>query len=183
MKSFIIILLSLFYCNLSNAQITSTSIYIEDLKDAPFKFRGSRAMMVDQIDDGIARHIFVFSKIRSGSIPDTLFAQKFTKIGENWKLAQQDVIAHSGTISIWKSRKAFLDADKDGNVEALFIYSLHDATMQKQLSVHLLLMIKDQSYTINGVPGQKDTLSPNFMNLPENIKKEVLDYWKNLDKE
>lgn len=183
MKLFILALLTLFFSNFSQAQITSISMNIEDLKDAPFKIRGSRAMMVDRIDDGTSKHIFVFSKIRSGSIPDTLFAQKFTKIGEDWKLVQEQVIAHSGAISIWKSRKAFLDADKDKNAEALFIYSLHDATMQKQLSVHLLLMYKDQTYTINGVPGQKDTLSSNFMKLPESIKKEVLDYWNNLDKE
>lgn len=166
----------------AQAQITSISMNIEDLKDAPFKFKGTRAMMVDRIDDASAKNIFVISKVNSGSNPDTMFFQKFTKINESWKLTQEKAITYKGIISIWKSRKAFADADKDKQVDALFIYSLHDVEMEKQLAVNLLLMYKNDSYTISETPDKKNTYSANFSNLPESVKAYVLEYWNKLDK-
>lgn len=166
----------------TQAQITSIAMNVEDLKDAPFKYRGTRALMVDRIDDASSKHIFVFSKPASGSSPDTLFAQKYTKQQDTWRLVQEKVIVANGAISIWKSRKAFLDADKDKQVDALFIYSLHDASMKQQLSVHLLLMYKGESYIISEEENKKTSYSANFSSLPETVRKQVIDYWKTLDK-
>ncbi|HEU4496971.1 MAG TPA: hypothetical protein VFR70_07960, partial [Flavobacterium sp.] len=41
----------------AQAQITSIAMDVEDLKDAPFKYRGSRAMMADRIDDASSKNI------------------------------------------------------------------------------------------------------------------------------
>jgi len=155
---------------------------VKDLKDAPFKFKGTRAMMVDRINDTSTKNIFVFSKVSSGSIPDTLFAQKFTKIGEVWKLSQEETITHKGAISIWGARKAFFDADKDKNVDVLFIYSLHDAAMQKQLSVNLLLFYKGESYILTETEDRHHSQSENFSGLPQSVKDYVAKYWEGLDK-
>jgi len=168
--------------NYLHAQITSTAMKVEDLKDAPFKFKGSRAMTVDRIDDASSKNIFVFSKVKSGSNPDTLFAQKFTKTGDLWKLTQEKTITHKGIISIWGSRKAFSDADKDKQVDALFIYSFHDNDMKNQLSVSLLLMHKGESYTITETADRKNSFSANYSSLPDSIKVFVKEYWNKLDK-
>ncbi|MCZ4245165.1 hypothetical protein [Pedobacter punctiformis] len=175
----LILCLSMSY---SYAQITSIAMSVNDLKDAPFKFKGTRAMMVDRIDDGSSKDIFVFSKVPSGSNPDTLYAEKFTKIGEVWKLTQEKTITYNGIISIWGARKGFTDADKDKQVDAFFIYSLHDADFKKQLSVHLLLFHKGESYTLSQTDEGKESQSKNFSSLPESIKTEVLAYWNKLDK-
>lgn len=155
---------------------------VDDLKDAPFKFKGKRAMMVDRIDDASSKNIFVFSKVKSGSNPDTLYAEKFTKINDVWNLVQQKTIIQKGVISIWGARKAFADADQDRQVDALFIYSFHDAAMKTQLSVNLLLMHKGESYTITESPNKKNTFSSNYASLPESLKTYVKDYWEKLDK-
>ncbi|MBC6109010.1 hypothetical protein ACFOG5_13195 [Pedobacter fastidiosus] len=180
-KTFLIIILSL-SLNYLHAQITSISMSVEDLKDAPFKFKGTRAMMVDRIDDASSKNIFVFSKVKSGSNPDTLYAEKFTKINDIWKLTQQKTITYKGVISIWGARKTFADADKDKQVDALFIYSFHDASMKTQLAVNLLLMYKGESYTISETPDKKNTFSSNYTSLPENLKTYVKEYWEKLDK-
>ena len=180
-KAILIIILSL-SLNCLHAQITSISMHIDDLKDAPFEFKGSRAMMVDRIDDASSKNIFVFSKVKSGSNPDTLYAEKFTKINDVWKLVQQKTITYAGVISIWGARKAFTDADRDKQVDALFIYSFHDAAMKSQLSVNLLLMHKGESYTINETPDKKNTYSANYATLPESIKSYIKEYWVKLDK-
>ncbi|TCD10807.1 hypothetical protein EZ449_07935 [Pedobacter frigidisoli] len=180
-KTALIIILSL-SLNYLHAQITSISMSVDDLKDAPFKFKGTRAMMVDRIDDASSKNIFVFSKVKSGSNPDTLYAEKFTKINEVWKLVQQNAITYKGIISIWGARKAFGDADKDKQVDALFIYSFHDTDMKNQLSVSLLLMHKGESYTITETPDKKNTFSANYVSLPESLKTYVKEYWDKLDK-
>lgn len=179
------IIASLILCllfNYSKAQITSIAMNVSDLKDAPFKFKGTRAMMVDRIDDGSSKNIFVFSKVPAGRNPDTLYAEKFTKIGDTWKLAQEKTITHNGVISVWGARKGFTDPDKDKQVDAFFIYSFHDADFKKQLSVHLILFHKGESYTLSETADGKGSQSKNFASLPESIKTEVLDYWNKLDK-
>lgn len=179
------IIASLILCLLfsySKAQITSIAMNVSDLKDAPFKFKGTRAMMVDRIDDGSSKNIFVFSKVPAGRNPDTLYAEKFTKIGDAWKLAQEKTITHNGVISVWGARKGFTDPDKDKQVDAFFIYSFHDAGFKKQLSVHLILFHKGESYTLSETADGKGSQSKNFASLPESIKTEVLDYWNKLDK-
>jgi hypothetical protein len=43
-----------------------------------------------------------------------------------WQLVADELISEEGIVtSIWESRKAFFDADKDGKLDALFIYSRH----------------------------------------------------------
>ncbi|WP_316804608.1 hypothetical protein [Pedobacter nototheniae] len=179
------IIASVIFCllfNLANAQITSTAMHIDDLKSAPFKFKGTRAMMVDRIDDASSKNIFVFSKVPAGRNPDTLYAEKFTKMGDVWKLVQEQTITHNGVISVWGARKGFTDADKDKQVDAFFIYSFHDAGFKKQLSVHLLLFHKGESYTLSETTEGKQSQSKNFASLPESIKTEILEYWNKLDK-
>lgn len=181
-KTGLTVALCLLLLQFAHAQITSIAMDVADLKDAPFKLKGSRAMMVDRIDDASNKHIFVFSKVKAGSYPDTLYAQQFTKTGETWKLAQERTITFTGAISIWKNRKAFMDIDQDKKVDAFFIYSLHDAKMEKQLAVSLLLMYKNESYVVTDTVNKQRTFSTNFASLPESVKTAVLDYWEKLDK-
>lgn len=182
MKKIIASLILCFFFSYSKAQITSIAMNVSDLKNAPFKFKGTRAMMVDRIDDGSSKNIFVFSKVPAGRNPDTLYAEKFTKIGDTWKLAQEKIITHNGVISVWGARKGFTDADKDKQVDAFFIYSFHDAEFKKQLSVNLLLFHKNETYTLSETSDGKKSQSQNFASLPESVKAEVLDYWNKLDK-
>ena len=182
MKIVLSFLLALFLFDGVQAQISVSPINIDQLKDAPFKFKGSRAMMADRVDDPSGKNIFIFSKVAQGSNPDTLFFQKFSKTNEQWKLVQEKTIAAPGAISIWQNRKAFFDADQDKQVDALFIYSLHDAAMQKQLAVNLLLFYKNDSYTISETKDKITIYSSNFQQLPENVKAYVTEYWNGLDK-
>lgn len=139
-------------------------------------------MMADRVDDPNSKNIFLFSKVKSGSNPDTLFFQKLTKTNEQWKLVYEKTITAPGAISIWQNRKAFFDADQDKQVEALFIYSLHDASMQKQLAVNLLLFYKGENYSITETAEKMTIFSSNFSSLPEAVKTYVTDYWSKLDK-
>jgi hypothetical protein len=146
-------------------------------------------MMADRVDDANSKNIYLFTKPAKGILPDTLFVQKFTKTDEVWKLAAAKEIVHNGAISLWQSRKAFTDPDQDKQVDTYFIYSLHNADASKQLSVHLLLIYKNEFYTISGYPDStkggynKTEFSANFSNLNPKLKTEVLEYWNRLDKD
>lgn len=145
-------------------------------------------MMADRVDDSQSQNIYLFSKPDKGTQPDTLYAQKLTKEDGKWLLSMETAIVHDGFISIWNSRKGYIDADQDHRVDAFFIYSLHDATTQAQQSVHLLLFYKKDIYTVgetfNPATGKYGniTFSDNFGQLPAPVKKEILAYWHTLDK-
>ncbi|WP_199140912.1 hypothetical protein [Pedobacter sp. ASV12] len=182
MKVTLSLLFAVFLFHFAHAQISVSPISAESLKGAPFKFKGSRAMMADRVDDANSKNIFLFSKVGQGSNPDTLFFQKFSKTNEQWKLVQEKTISAPGAISIWQNRKAFFDADQDKQVEALFVYSLHDASMQKQLAVNLLLFYKNDSYTISETKDKITIYSANFQQLPASVKAYATEYWNGLDK-
>lgn len=170
------------------AQISVSPINVESLKEAPFTYKGSRAMMADRVDDSQSQNIYLFSKPDKGTQPDTLYAQKLTKEDGIWQLSMETAIVHDGFISIWNSRKGYIDADQDKRVDAFFIYSLHDATTQAQQSVHLLLFYKKDFYTVgetlHPATGKYGNIvfSDNFKQLPAPVKKEILAYWHTLDK-
>lgn len=182
MKIILPFLFAVFFFQFAQAQISVSSISAESLREPPFKFRGNRAMMADRVDDASSKNIFLFSKVSQGSHPDTLFFQKFSKTGEQWKLVQEKTIIAPGAISIWENRKAFFDADQDKQAEALFVYSLHDASMQKQLAVTLLLFYKNDSYTISETKDKITIYSTNFQQLPVGVKTYATEYWSKLDK-
>lgn len=47
----------------------------------------------------------------------------------------QHTVLHNGLISVWKSQKSFVDANKGLSVDTFFVYSQHDAS-KVQISVH-----------------------------------------------
>lgn len=172
-----------------HAQISVSAMGVETLKDAPFKYKGSRVMMSDRVDDAFSKNIFLFTKPAKGALPDTLFVQKYTKTGEVWKTVLVKEIVHNGIISLVGNRKGFTDGNQDKEVDAFFIYNLLNADGTKQQSANLLLIHKNIIYTLSAAPDSKSgtyertVYSPNFSTLNVKLKEEVIKYWEGLDKE
>lgn len=177
------------YVNTGKAQISVSPMNVSSFAEAPFKYKGSRVMMGDRVDDASTKNIFLFTKPARGVATDTLFVQKYTKNGEVWKQVLLKEITHEGLISVIGNRKGFTDPDHDQQVDAFFIYSLNNADGSKQQSIHLLLVHKNEVYTISGysnkTTGKYDQtkFSSNFNSLVPAVKAEVIKYWEGLEKD
>lgn len=168
-------------CQVSHITKNSDS-YTKDI----FPYQGVRIMTVDEVHvPNIEENVYLFSKIEANKNPDSLFFQHYKKVNEKWVKAKSVFFEHEGFISVWKSRKAFLDSDNNKSIDALFIFSKHNLD-KNQLSIHLILSSNEEFYTITAYKEdeyQQSTYSDNFESLNELIKVDVLKYWTTLDKE
>lgn len=169
---------------ITNAQVSNVVGNPESYKNFPYE--GVRIVQVDEVNSPDNEdNVFIFSKIEKSAKPDKMTFQRFTKIGEDWKVVAKKTINYDGIISAWGQRKSFADYDKDKSIDALFIYSLNDYDF-KQKSIHLIFSKNDKLYeiSISAESGYtKDVYSDNFKTLPENIQTKILEYWNKLDKE
>jgi hypothetical protein len=174
----------LFISQFSLAQVSvitrDKSSYTKDV----FPYKGTRAMMIEEVNCGEEETVFLFSKIDKGAKVDEMYFQRYTKSNEKWALKKDFEIKHEGIISILNNRKWFADFDKDRSADVVFIYTLNNADF-KQQSVHLLLSHLANVYTIASTAEDdytKDVFSENFEKLDAPIKAEILQYWQKLDK-
>ena len=179
------LLFFLIISNLITAQVSNVIRNEASYTQEVFPYRGIRMMQVDEVScPNNEENVFIFSKIEKNAKNDIMYFQRFTKVNSKWKLNSDLEIKHDGIISVWKSRKAFLDTNKDKSIDALFIYSLNDYDF-KQQTVHLIFSHLSKIYTIfsNIADGySKDTFSNNFKELDETSKSKILEYWNKLDK-
>ncbi|WP_432222851.1 hypothetical protein ACRASX_06720 [Flavobacterium sp. TMP13] len=182
MKQIIILLL---FSNVMLAQISNVHRNKESYTQDVFPYKGVRAIQIDEVNFVDKEdNVFIFSKIEKNANPDKMYFQRFTKDQNGWILKSFVEISYDGIISSWGSRKAFADYDGDQSVDALFIYGLYDANFI-QKSVHLIYSSNEQFYTIEASVSdgfKKDKFSANFNNLDSRSKKQILEYWNNLDK-
>jgi hypothetical protein len=152
-----------------------------------FAYQGERLLMGDNASTPLEDNVFIFSKPATPTSvvkQDVLYFQRYQKINEQWQRIAFDVVEHSGLLSVWKTRKAFLDSDKDQSVDAMFVYSKHDLN-KKQLSVHLLISHKSSVYTLSAAQAtdyKETSFSANYNELPAPLKAAALKYWDQLDK-
>jgi hypothetical protein len=152
-----------------------------------FAYQGERLLTGDNVSTPLEDSVFIFSKSAPPSSAvklDVLYFQRYQKMNDQWQRSAFYAIEHSGLLSVWETRKAFLDPDKDQSVDAMFVYSKHDLN-KKQLSVHLLISHKSGIYTLSALEatGYKETsFSANFSELPKPLKEAALKYWDQLDK-
>ncbi len=179
------LLFFLIISNLTTAQVSNVIRNEASYTQEIFPYRGIRMMQVDEVScPENEENVFIFSKIEKNAKKDIMYFQRFTKISSKWKLNSDLEIKHDGIISVWKSRKAFLDTNKDKSIDALFIYSLNDYEF-KQQTVHLIFSHLSKIYSIYSNISDnysKDTFSDNFKELDENSKSKILEYWNKLDK-
>lgn len=144
----IILALTLLCFSLGFSQITNTVVNKEHFEASGFPFLGTRVLQVEKIATPKEENYYVFSKNERGSLQDELYIQQFKKVNNEWKVVAEDKVAEAGIItSVWNARKAFFDADKDGQADVLFVYSKHPKeNMDEQLSVVLLLIYKNKFY-------------------------------------
>lgn len=185
-KYVLLILLSMgFYA--VEAQVTTISINKENFQSSGFPFKGKRVLQVERIQTPKEDNYIVFSKEERGADPDKLYVQQFQQIDGIWQLVADELISEEGIVtSIWESRKAFFDADKDGKLDALFIYSRHPKDdLKKQLSCIGLVLYKTKFYRLRAEEADgysQTTFSDNYASLPIEVKENVERYWNNLDK-
>ena len=179
------LLFFLIISNLITAQVSNIIRNEANYKQEIFPYRGTRIMQVDEVScPDNEENVFIFSKIEKNAKNDIMYFQRFTKVNSKWKLNSDLEIKHDGIISVWKSRKAFLDTNKDKSIDALFIYSLNDYDF-KQQTVHLIFSHLSKIYTISSSISDnysKDIFSDNFKELDETSKSKILEYWNKLDK-
>ncbi|WCM43343.1 hypothetical protein MG290_06690 [Flavobacterium sp. CBA20B-1] len=185
----IILALTLLCFSLGFSQITNTVVKKEHFEASGFPFLGTHVLQVEKIATPKEKNYYVFSKNERGSLQDELYIQQFKKVNNEWKVVAEDIVAEAGIItSVWNARKAFFDADKDGQADVLFVYSKHPKeNMDEQLSVVLLLIYKNKFYRMessaqNNYEPMFDTSDFNPEDLPATVFKEFKDYWNNLDK-
>ena len=185
-KYVFLILLSVgFYT--AEAQITTISINKENFQASNFPFKGKRVLQVERIQTPKEDNYIVFSKDERGANPDNLYVQHFQQVDGMWKVVTAETISEVGVItSVWESRKAFFDADKDGKLDALFVYSGHPQdNVQKQLSCIGLVLYKNKFYRLRAEEADgysQTTYSENYSSLPVEVRETVERYWENLDK-
>jgi hypothetical protein len=152
-----------------------------------FAYQGERLLTGDNVATPLEDSVFIFSKSATPASAvklDVLYFQRYQKINDQWQRSAFHVIEHSGWLSVWNTRKAFLDSDKDQSVDAMFVYSKHDLN-KKQLSVHLLISYKSSIYTLSTAEAtdyKETSFSANFSELPAPLKEAALKYWDQLDK-
>jgi len=171
----------------TQAQITNIGVNKENFESSGFPFKGKRVLQVEHIETAKEDNYIVFSKEERGADPDRLYVQQFQRKEGMWVPIVEETIQEDGIImSVWESRKAFFDADKDGRLDALFIYSRHPKdNIQQQLSCIALILYKGQFYRLRADVDdgyQKKSYSDNYTSLPTEIKESVERYWENLDK-
>lgn len=187
MKNFAFLILLLLGCYHVQAQVSNISINKENFQSSGFPFKGKRVLQVERIQTSKEDNYIVFSKEERGADPDKLYAQQFQQIDGVWILVSNELISEDGIItSVWESRKAFFDADKDGKLDALFIYSRHPKDdLQKQLSCIGLVLYKSKFYRLRAEASDgynQTTYSDNYASLPVEVREYVERYWDNLDK-
>lgn len=172
------------------SQITDNSVNKENFEKSGFPFKGKRVLQVENISTPKEENYYIFSKNERGSAQDELYIQQFKKVNNEWKLTAEQTIAEEGIVtSVWDARKSFFDADKDGEADALFVYSKHRKdNLEKQLSVALLLIYKNQFYTIENTAEMNydpmyDLYTAGIEELPKEVQNYFEDYWSKLDKE
>ena len=172
------------------SQITSTIVNKSNFENSDFPFKGVRVLTVENISTPSEENYYVFSKNERGSVQDELYIQQFKKINGNWEVTAEEMIAEEGIVtSVWDARKAFFDGDKDGQADVLFVYSKHPkGNMDKQLSVVLLLIYKNQFYRMESSSETNydpmyDTYDFNPEDLPAAVFEKFDEYWNELDKE
>lgn len=181
---------AVFLFSLGFSQITDTSVNKENFEKSGFPYKGKRVLQVENISTPKEENYYVFSKNERGSAQDELYIQQFKKVNGEWKVTAEEKVAEPGIVtSVWDARKAFFDADKDGQADALFVYSKHPkGNIDEQLSVVLLLIYKNKFYRMessaeNGYDPMYDTYDFNPEDLPAAVFKEFNDYWNKLDKQ
>lgn len=185
----IILVLNILCFSLGFSQITDTAVNKEKFQQSGFPYKGKRVLQVEDISTQKEQNYYVFSKNERGSTQDELYIQQFKKVNNEWKVVAEDKVAESGIItSVWDARKAFFDADKDGQADVLFVYSKHPKdNVSEQFSVVLLLIYKNKFYRIeNKAETNYDPMFDMYDFNPEDLPKAVLEefegFWNNLDK-
>jgi hypothetical protein len=169
------------------AQVSVVIRAPEAYSKSVFAYQGERLMTGDNVSTPLEDNVFIFSKSAAPASAvklDVLYFQRYQKINEQWQRSVLHAIEHSGLLSVWNTRKAFLDPDKDQSVDAMFVYSKHDLD-KKQLSVHLLISHKNSIYTLSTTEAtnyKETSFSANYGELPKSVKEAALKYWDELDK-
>lgn len=179
----------LFFCatSLVSAQITDIAVNKASFEKSDFPYKGDRVLLVDRINGSKEENIFVFAKNKREEEQDILYIQQFTKEQNKWVLKVSKEIAEEGIItSVYNNRKAFNDVEKDGLVDALYIYTRNNkGDMDHPIEIISLLFYKYQLYWMSSTASSdftEDKYSPNFNTLPKAVQEYVFDYWKTLDK-
>jgi hypothetical protein len=169
------------------AQVSVVIRAPEAYSKSVFAYQGERLLTGDNASTPLEDSVFIFSKSAAPTSAiklDVLYFQRYQKMNDQWQRSVLHAIEHSGLLSVWNTRKAFLDPDKDQSVDAMFVYSKHDLNM-KQLSVHLLISRKNSIYTLSATEAadyKETTFSANYGELPKPLKEAALKYWDQLDK-
>ncbi|MDM1296575.1 hypothetical protein HX021_19995 [Sphingobacterium sp. N143] len=187
MKKYALFILLFMGCYIARGQITNISINKKNFESSGFPYKGKRVLQVEHIETAKEDNYIIFSKEERGADPDKLYVQQFQKKEGMWVPIVEETVSEDGIItSVWESRKAFFDADKDGKLDALFIYSRHPKeNIEKQLSCIALILYKGQFYRMRAEAEDgynKTTYSDNYASLPAEVKENVERYWENLDK-
>lgn len=185
----IILAANLFCFSVGFSQITSTAVNKEKFQQSGFPFNGKCVLQVEDISTSKEQNYYVFSKNERGSSQDELYIQQFKKVNNEWKAVAEGKVAEPGLItSVWDARKAFFDADKDGQADVLFVYSTHPKdNIDEQLSVVLLLIYKNKFYRIENKAETNynpmfDLYDFNPDDLPKAVLEQFESYWDGLDK-
>jgi hypothetical protein len=169
------------------AQVSVVIRAPEAYSKSVFAYQGERLLTGDNASTLLEDNVFIFSKSAAPASAvklDVLYFQRYQKINDQWQRSVLHAIEHSGLLSVWNTRKAFLDPDKDQSVDAMFVYSKHDLN-KKQLSVHLLVSHKSSIYTLSTTEAtnyKETSFSANYGELPKPVKEAALKYWDELDK-
>lgn len=187
-NQFAAVLILGFSISLAHAQITSISVNKANFEQSGFPYKGKRVLQVEHITTPQEDNYIVFSKEERHADPDQLYIQQFQKIADKWTVVAEDDVSEKGIVtSVWDARKSFFDADKDGKLDAIFVYSRHPKEdMQKQLSCIALILYNKKFYRLQADHDdgyQKTTYSDNYGQLPEVIKIQIANFWQKLDKD
>lgn len=177
--------LLLLFTNGIIAQVSVVTRNKDSYTQDVFPYKGVRAIQIDEVHcSNNEENIFIFSKIEKNANPDRMYFQRFTKKDDKWSLVTLSEIDHNGIISAWGSRKGFMDYNKDKSIDAFFIYGLYDSDF-KQQSVCLLFSQYDKVYTIKTDKKSEfknNIFSENFKELDGKVRKQIMEYWDELDK-
>lgn len=165
-----------------SAQTTNRAINKDKFEQSDFPYKGDRVLVVDRIDGSKEENIFVFAKNQKGSEQDRLYIQQFTRIDSKWESKVSEEVADEGIITVtFNNRKAFNDVEKNGYIDALYIYAKHDRDdLQNPKEEIGVLFHNYQLYTVTvraDSDFKKNYFSDNFKELPTSVQNFVLDYW------
>lgn len=171
-----------------SAQISQTIINKDNFERSDFPYKGDRVLMVEKISGAKEENMFVFTKNKKGEEQDRLYIQQFTKENDKWELKVSKEVADEGIVTATlNNRKAFNDVEKNGLVDAIFVYTKYNQdNLSKPIEVIELLFYKHQLYWVSSKASssfEEDQYSPNFKELPTAVQEYVLDYWRKLNKQ